>query len=217
MELKATEFKTPRNLEIKIEILDALAYGYPEYKIEEFPSEDMNRTYLIVENINFKEDDGSDPNIVQEFFNVTKEELQLSLDSALEKHYWDNLPKYSDEGRIVVIINGESESKVYKWDIEVLEHDGCTHWIQEGMGFEYFFDSYFGNEDFPEPGVYVIEGITGHVSRGDGWTTDDDEDWEMSSPRKATLEEFKECVGESEEYMLLWDEFNKDNSIHVSR
>ena len=183
----------PQNLKIKHEILESIEFRFGDYKIEEYLDDDTSRIYLIVENPNFKEDDGSDPNIVQEFLGVTKEEVELSLSSQLQQFYYDSLPKYSDEGTIVVYVNGRNEKpSTYKWDIEVLENDGSTHWIQEGMGFDYFFDEYFEDKDFPEPGFYVIENVVGQVFKGDGWTTDDDEDWEMNSPRKATPEEIEE-------------------------
>lgn len=185
--------QTPSDLKIKTEILNAIEFEFGNYKIKEYQVDMQTPTYLIVENPKFKEDDGSDPNIVQEFLGVSKKELESKLNSQLEQFYYDSLPKYSDEGTIVVYVNGKNEKpSTYKWDIEVLVNDGSTHWIQEGMGFDYFFDEYFEDKDFPDPGFYVIENIVGQVVLGDGWTTDNDEDWYMSNPRKATPEEMEE-------------------------
>ena len=182
-----------QNLKIKTEILESIEFGFNEYEIKEYLDQDISRVYLVVKNPKFKEDDGSDSNIVQEFLGVTKEEVQKTLGSQLQQFYYDSLPKYSDEGTIVVYVYGRNDkSSVYKWNIEVLENDGSTHWIQEGMGFDFFFDAYFDDKDFPEPGFYIIENVVGQVFQGDGWTTDDDEDWDMSSPRKATPEEIEE-------------------------
>jgi hypothetical protein len=180
------------SLEIKRDILSVIEFEFSDYNIEEYKDDLQRRVYLIVENPKFKEDDGSDPNIIQEFLDVSKEDVQQALINQLDKFYQDSLPKYSDKGTIVAQINGKSDSPYYKWDVEVLEWDGSTHWIQEGMGFDYFFDLYFDDKDFPDPGIYIIENIVGHVFKGDGWTTDDDEDWEMDSPRKVTPEEVEE-------------------------
>jgi hypothetical protein len=95
------------------------------------------------------------------------------------------LPSYRDPGRILVRYHGPGES-VYRHDCEVLDYDGSVFWISEGVGFDFWLEQYV---DFPEPGVYVIEGITGEYIRGDGWTTDDDEEWDYTSIRQATEEE----------------------------
>lgn len=42
-------------------------------------------------------------------------------------------------------------------------------------------------------GWYVVEGVTGHYTRGDGWTTDDDMDYYYESMRPATAEEIENC------------------------
>jgi hypothetical protein len=41
----------------------------------------------------------------------------------------------------------------------------------------------------PGEGWFVVEGITANYHRGDGWTTDDDMDFNMSEPRPATPDE----------------------------
>lgn len=94
-------------------------------------------------------------------------------------------PSYSDPGRVLVHIIGPGEMGVYEYESEVLDHDGCTFWIQEGTGFDFWLDSF----DFDSPGYYVIEGIVGCIIRGDGWESDDDERWSYKSVRKATPEE----------------------------
>jgi hypothetical protein len=47
---------------------------------------------------------------------------------------------------------------------------------------------YYG-PGFPAPGLYVIENIRGEYTRGDGWETDDSEDWEYDPPRAPTESE----------------------------
>lgn len=41
------------------------------------------------------------------------------------------------------------------------------------------------------PGWFVVEGITGHYHKGDGWTTDDDMDFYHTGIRPATDDEIK--------------------------
>lgn len=105
---------------------------------------------------------------------------------------WDDvddyeLPKYSTPGRILFRAEPEPTGP-YRYDIEVLGYDAETSvfWLNEGQGIEYWIDSCI---DLFVPGAYVIEGVTGYYSRGDGWTNDDDEDWEYDSIRPATIEE----------------------------
>jgi hypothetical protein len=95
-------------------------------------------------------------------------------------------PEYSsinEPGRILVTVYGAGET--YRWDAEVLAHDGSAFWIQEWIGFDFFFD----DVDFPDEGTWVIEDIVGHYTRGDGWSTDDDEDWDWGKIRRATRQE----------------------------
>lgn len=101
-------------------------------------------------------------------------------------------PSYKDPGRILVVSHGPAppypsgQPNVYRFSTEVLGHDGCAFWIQEGEGFDYWLDQV---DEMEVPGTYVIEGIIGHYMRGDGWTTDDDVDWEIGVVRPATPEE----------------------------
>lgn len=109
------------------------------------------------------------------------------------------LPSLKDPGRILVRAFGLSDPypdgspNVYRLNVEVLDHDGCTHWIQEGEGFDHFLDSF---DELEKPGVYVIEGIVGTYHRGDGYATDDDVEWDWKGVRPATeREEMGEALG----------------------
>lgn len=99
------------------------------------------------------------------------------------------LPSYSDPGRILVRILGPCWTRVYRYEFEVLDHDGCTYWIADGEGFDYWLDRI----DFLAPGLYVIEGITGVYHRVYWGYTDDDVTWDYGVVRTATLEE---CIRE---------------------
>lgn len=100
------------------------------------------------------------------------------------------LPSMKAPGRILVRLLGPCDSRVYRYETEVLDYDSdsSVYWIEEGIGFEYFFDTCC---DFPsDTGVYVIEGIFGHYYRGDwSYGEDDDEEWDYTSIRPATPEE----------------------------
>jgi hypothetical protein len=103
----------------------------------------------------------------------------------------EDYPKYSDVGRILVRIfgfYGHGHSRVYRYDSEVLYLDGCAAIIEEGTGIAYWLD---GHVDLEQPGVYVIEGITGRFIKGDWGFTDDDEEWEFTHCRYATDEEIR--------------------------
>lgn len=45
-------------------------------------------------------------------------------------------------------------------------------------------------------GFFILEGVTGHYSKGDGWTTDDDMDFDFEVERELT----------PEEVLFRWDE-----------
>lgn len=97
-------------------------------------------------------------------------------------------PSLKEPGWALIHVIGPCQTDAYKWDIDCHNYDGSAFWIQEGIGFDYFIDKYV---DIPGSGYWVIEGIVGTYYRGDGWTTDDDEDWEYERVRAATEEEIE--------------------------
>lgn len=94
-------------------------------------------------------------------------------------------PSYSTPGRILVEIRAVSSWRhpCYRYEVEVLYYDAETSvfWINEGAGFEYWFDTYV---DLELPGTYVFEGVTGEWGH-----TDDDEEWYFDVCRRATDDE----------------------------
>ena len=91
--------------------------------------------------------------------------------------------------RICRVIAGDEarhEAFYTRMMAEVLDHDGCAFWIQEGEGFDYWLDNV---DELEVPGYYVIEGIVGTYHRGDWWTTDDYVVWDWGPVRPATEEE----------------------------
>jgi hypothetical protein len=102
------------------------------------------------------------------------------------------LPRYSDEGRILFEISHvyRSPSDHERYEIEVLDYDSNSsiHWLNEGLGADYWLKEIL---ELDESGFYVVEGVTGCYIRGDGWTTDDDEEWGLRFIRRADPEEIE--------------------------
>jgi hypothetical protein len=113
-----------------------------------------------------------------------------------EEHY--EPPPGTAPGRILVRVLGQND-RYPRWETEVLDYDNDTavFWINEGVGFEYFFDARI---DFPGEGVWVINDITVSWTRGDGWSTDDDEDWDWGEIRPATPEEIATAALENQKH-----------------
>lgn len=111
------------------------------------------------------------------------------IDDPLNGHE-PKLPSYSDVGRVFfeLIDVCRSPSERDKYTIEVIDFDGHSsiYWLNEGQGIEYWLQGWL---DLDEPGFYVVEGITGQYIRGDGWMTDDDEEWDLEFVRRADDEE----------------------------
>lgn len=111
------------------------------------------------------------------------------------------LPNYNDPGRIlveIIAVSGERRP-LYRYELEVLDYDAdsSVFWVNEGGGFEYWFDE---NIDLELPGFYVIEGVTGTYIRGEWGYTDDYEEWSFARCRRATDEEIAaRCLTEEEE------------------
>lgn len=102
----------------------------------------------------------------------------------------EKLPSYRDPGVIFFrLLNHNLPGDTYKFEAEIIDYTGSSFWIQEGEGFDYWLDHHFTPEEMPEPGLYIIENVIGVVHRGDGWTTDDDVDWEFDPVRRATPDE----------------------------
>ena len=106
-------------------------------------------------------------------------------------------------GRILVHVLGKGEI-AYRWETEVLDYDGnsAVFWINEGVGFDYFFDSI----DFPHEGKWVVNDVTVSWTKGDGCTTDDDEHWEWGEITPATAAELPECD----------DDSNRQPQVHIT-
>ncbi len=104
----------------------------------------------------------------------------------------DDIDMYAymkEEGSVIVQIVGPGRGG-YHYEIEEYGLGGQANWISEGVGIEFWMDWLFDGEEL-EPGWYAIEDVCVSFSRGDGWTTDDNEDWETGLIRPATEEEIE--------------------------
>lgn len=113
----------------------------------------------------------------------------LADDNVVEVNF--KLPSYGAPGRILVRVERPFLFKdEHDWDYDVLDwdRDSSVFWVEEGIGSDYFLADVCV---FTDPGVYVVEGITGRYIRGDGPYAEDTEDWFYESIRKATKEEIE--------------------------
>lgn len=99
-------------------------------------------------------------------------------------------PSPKKPGRILFQVLGQCPTCAYRNDYEVLDYDGdsAVFWMSEGVGFQYWLDTHL---DLELDGFYVVEGITVTFTRGDGWMTDDDEEWEFGIVRRASPQEIE--------------------------
>ena len=98
-------------------------------------------------------------------------------------------PPYGKPGRILFDVLPD---RVEDERIEVVDYDGDTSvfWINEGIGFDWFFEYYTNYINELEPGRYIMT-VNGHYIRGLTWRespdpTDDDEEWEVIEDAKKT-------------------------------
>lgn len=90
---------------------------------------------------------------------------------------WDMGPGHLE---IYVSLNtGTGRDRTFEF--EVIDYSGCVDWMQEGVGFDYWLTDMSGVVGELKAGcTYVFHDITVSFIRGDGWTIDDDEEWEFS-------------------------------------
>lgn len=104
---------------------------------------------------------------------------------------FDDMAFAREPGRIlfeIVYVNPSPKRWEDRYEIESTYHDGAAFWLAEGMGIEYWVNRAL---DLAEPGWYVVEDLTVTWIRGDGYTTDDDEEWDFGIVRRATSEEIE--------------------------
>lgn len=137
------------------------------------------------------------PTVEAEFAEIEARALVHLIADDAEEDYEPPSPK--EPGDLIFAVGAITYDKYGGIDsVELLEYtyDGAFFWISDGVGIDWFVAT-AGHDPvvLEENAVYVCEGLTVHYTRGDGWTTDDDEDWEDYVTRPATIEEIAGLYG----------------------
>lgn len=124
-------------------------------------------------------------------FNQASEEL-ADIEEIAKEHY--KPPGYGTKGWVIAEIVHVETEKCMKYSVEEWGYDAeaSTFWIQEGVGIEYWLEHCVDFEF--TPGWWVIEDVVGTYIKGDGWMTDDDEEWDYGNIRPATEEEIQKIA-----------------------
>ena len=68
------------------------------------------------------------------------------------------------------------------FEIEVTDCSGCAGGLQETIGIDYYLKEYWGLQNELREGVtYTLHNVTVYWTRGDGWTYDDDVEYNFDS------------------------------------
>lgn len=68
------------------------------------------------------------------------------------------------------------------FEVEILDHSGCAGGLDETIGLEYYItDAWDLQGQVREGGTYTLNKLTVTWTRGDGWSTDDDVEYEFES------------------------------------
>lgn len=114
----------------------------------------------------------------------------------LQEKEEDKLPVYGTKGWVIVEILSVEKTSSNRFDYELGEYavdtENSTFWVQEGTGVDWFLENTIDFEF--TPGWWVIEDVVGTYHRGDGWTTDDDEEWDYGKIRPATQQEIDQIT-----------------------
>jgi hypothetical protein len=95
----------------------------------------------------------------------------------------DDLPSYSDPGRILFFFDPSDDRRV---DIFDYDGDKAPFWLLEGGFMDYSVRDMVNIE---LEGFYVLEGVTGYVSRS--WDGECDENWSFEFLRRASESEIR--------------------------
>ena len=107
-----------------------------------------------------------------DYFGMTKEEWD-----AAQKDHWSGLGHIE----FFVIQNTPDD-----FEIDVIDYSGCVGGAHETLGVDYLIKDMWCLHEDPDlilrEGVYyIIHDVTVTWTRGDGWTTDDDVDYDYKS------------------------------------
>jgi hypothetical protein len=102
-------------------------------------------------------------------------------------------PKYSDPGEVLIYWNPRPYNICWKADVVVLDCDpnSSVWWMMEGGGIEYWMRELL---DLELEGYYVVSGIHGAYHKGDGYSTDDSEEWHFKLCQRASHDQVINCA-----------------------
>ena len=91
-----------------------------------------------------------------------------------EQNHW------SGEGHITFFVQ---QNKHDVFEIEIEDYSGCAGGMGEIIGLEYAIhhELLHDSSKLREGYTYTINKLTAHFTRGDGWTTDDDVEWDFQT------------------------------------
>jgi hypothetical protein len=108
-------------------------------------------------------------------------------------------PDYATPGRLVFeitsVVPDPHDCYWPGYQVEDVDWDPATSlfWVNEGVGFDWFVNRYVDQK--LAVGFWVVEDVVGTYIRGDGWMTDDDEEWTHGLVRRASFREVWRCFG----------------------
>ena len=84
---------------------------------------------------------------------------------------------WSGKGYIIFFVQQNIDNV---FEIEIEEYTGCAGGASETVGLEWLIHHELGidRDKLKEGYTYTIQGLTAHFTRGDGWTTDDDVEYD---------------------------------------
>lgn len=92
-----------------------------------------------------------------------------------ERDYWNG------EGHLEFqVLSYDPKVSWEKYEIDWLDYSGCVGGLDEMLGISYAINEGILETDKLQFGyIYTLHEITAHWTRGDGWTTDDNVDYEV--------------------------------------
>lgn len=125
----------------------------------------------------------------------------LTAAEAEPDHEPEKIDFNSPEDVLIEVVHNGNLTEVADWKQLCIESTTVLNGADGIMGAASYDHAYGGFLDYtiqdmiecPGEGWFVVEGITGNYIRGDGYTTDDDMDFDYKSVRPATAEEIAQA------------------------
>lgn len=120
----------------------------------------------------------------------------FEIDSAPEQEEEEIFDFSSPEDVLIKVVQGDNDKwggfSIDEYNVINRANPSVTGAASYEMSYAGFLDyTIEGMIDPPGEGWFVVEGMTGYYSRGDGYTSDDDMEFYYEKVRPATEEEIK--------------------------